>query len=170
MAMNNSGISPAGGMQTTSHADDDANAMAGYVLHPMNSPEGFDIKHIFGSSVGPLETMGSSNLQGHNNGLGHTPSLSSASMAMEGVETSPSNQMSMVHDGIMGMTSMHGMHPSSGHPNAGGLGVTEHPIDTTSPSTGSGEGDEHHDEEVRGRKMTRFPAGVGKQEDEVPTL
>ncbi|PVG04537.1 HLH-domain-containing protein [Serendipita vermifera] len=176
MGISNSGISPGNGMQTTSHADDDANAMAGYVLHSMNSPEGFDVKSIFGSSVGPLETMGSSNLQGHNNSLGHGPSLSSGNMSMEGVETSPSNQMGMAQDGqmgMMGMTGMHGMHPSAsnhGNANNGGLGVNPSLMDTTSPSTGSGEGDEVEEDEPRGRKTTRFPAGVGKHEDEVPTL
>jgi hypothetical protein len=109
------------------------------------------------TSIGPLDVInnaGSQSGHGHGHGHGHTMSTS----GMEGVETSgPANTSS-------GMTHTTG---------AGGLasGVSAMLLDATSPSTGSGENEEVDDEEMhRGRRTTRFPPGVGKQEDEISTL
>lgn len=184
-SMNPSGISPGDGMHSNNHTDHDANTMADYVLtDSLNSPEAFDMKTIFGTQpgVGPLDTLGGGVHAQGNPHHGHT--LSSGNMSMEGVETSsgqPFGLTPMAGPGMMGI----GMGAIGGAPPAsiqgatmlgsgtgnGGLGVSTMMTDKTSPSTGSGEGDEEQDEEppTRGRRVTRFPAGVGKQEDE-PTV
>ena len=198
-------------MQSSNHTDDDTSAMAGYVLaDSLNSPEGFDMKAIFGgqTGIGPLDTIGSGGgvgVHGHGNPHGgHAHTLSSGAMSMEGVETSsgqPFGLSSIAASGMMGIgmsglggggpassaTFMQGSHhhqhnnnnnnnmmfvSNNGNGNnGGGLGVSVMMTDKTSPSTGSGEGDEAEDDDVpRGRNRTRFPAGVGKQEDETPVL
>ena len=181
IAINGVGLSPGAMHQSSGHTDDEANAnaMAGYVLaDSLSSPEGFDMKNMFGGSVGPLDTL-SNNGHGHGHGHGHT--LSSGTMGMEGVETSSLGAVGM---GMMGM-SMGGLaHPAAsssssataqGNGNGNGnqhlsSGTAAMLMDTQSPSTnGSGEGDE--DEDLpRGRRATRFPAGVGKVEDEMGAL
>lgn len=139
-------------MQSTGQTDDEANAMAGYVLSDaLSSPEPFDVKNLFPqSSIGPLEVISHASSQSAH-GHGHTMSSS----GMEGVETS---------NPVVGNTRPAGN---------GGLtsGVSAMLLDATSPSTGSGENEEVDDEEMhRGRRTTRFPPGVGKQEDEITTL
>lgn len=196
-------------MQSGNHTDDDTNAMAGYVLaDSLNSPEGFDMKNIFGgqTGVGPLDTIGGGGVHGHGNHHGgHAHTLSSGAMSMEGVETSsgqPFGLGSMGASGMMGMgmgmglgglgssggpasstssgTLMQGSHHHNNNNNnmmlgsnngngnnGGGLGVSVMMTDKTSPSTGSGEGDEGEDDDLpRGRRTTRSL----KQEDEPPVL
>jgi len=170
--MNTSGgeASPSG-MQSSGHTDDEANAMAGFVLaDSLNSPEGFDIKGIFGGSgsIGPLETLGGNNTHGH----GHT--LGPGSMGMEGVETSSFGAVGM---GVMGASHSNADPSALNHGNgangqnllgSGATGVSSMLVDTQSPSTGSGEGDEGEEDDMpRGRRTTRFPAGVGKVEDDM---
>lgn len=159
------GMSPSG-MQSSGHTDDEANAMAGYVLaDSLSSPEGFDMKSMFGA-VGPLDTLGGT----------HGHALSSGAMGMEGVESSSLGAAGM---GMMGMTHTHNNNGgANGNANGQNVlssgaagGVSTMLMDTQSPSTGSGEGDEAEDEDMpRGRRTTRFPAGVGKVEDEMGTL
>jgi hypothetical protein len=88
--------------------------MAGYVLaDSLNSPEGFDMKAIFGgqTGIGPLDTIGGGGggggVHGHGNPHGgHAHTLSSGAMSMEGVETSsgqPFGLSSMGASGMMGI-------------------------------------------------------------------
>lgn len=162
------GMSPSG-VQLSGHTDDEANAMAGYVLaDSLSSPEGFDMKSMFGASgsIGPLDTLGGT----------HGHALSSGAMGMEGVECSSLGAAGM---GMMGMTHSHNnIGGANGNANGQNVlssgaagGVSAMLMDTQSPSTGSGEGDEQEDEDMpRGRRTTRFPAGVGKVEDEMGAL
>lgn len=184
------GMSPGAMHPSSGHTDDEANAnaMAGYVLaDSLSSPEGYDMKNIFGGgSIGPLETLGGNPGHGNNNnghGHGHGHTLSSGTMGMEGiVETSSLGAAGM---GMMNM-SLGGMaHPLSasssattaaqqahgnGKPGGGQLSSSTAAMlmDTQSPSTnGSGEGEEGEEDDLpRGRRTTRFP----KVEDEMATL
>lgn len=148
-------------MQSSGHTDDEANAMAGYVLtDSLSSPEAFDMKNLFSqTSIGPLDVISnSSGPQTH----GHAHTMSSG--GMEGVETSASMGGNNVASGMVHATA------NGAHANTAG-GVSAMLLDATSPSTGSGENDEVDDEDMpRGRRTTRFPPGVGKQEDEITTL
>jgi hypothetical protein len=160
------GMSPSG-MQSSGHTDDEANAMAGYVLaDSLSSPEGFDMKNMFAAagSIGPLDGLGGG-AHGHG-GHGHT-----LSSGMEGVENSSLAAAGM---GMMGITHAHNITGANGNGNgqnvlgSGTTGVSAMLMDTQSPSTGSGEGDEPEDEDMpRGRRATRFPTGVGKVEEEL---
>lgn len=168
MSINAGGISPDAGMQA-SQTDDETNAMARYVLADnFSSPDGggFDIKAMLGGQSS-LDALSGSH------GNGHVHTLSSGPMNMEGVETSsgtPFGLGSSVGMGGQGSTASNVQGFGGGNGN-GGLGVASMLADKTSPSTGSGEGDEAEDEDFpRGRRTTRFPAGVGKQEDEPPML
>lgn len=171
MPMNASGISPEGGMPSTGQTDDETNVMAGFVLtDSLNSPEGYDMKNTFNAyqgSIGPLDTITGAH---HANAHGH--SLSTGQMSMEGVESSSGTSYGIGSGmGVVGQGPSVGMQGTSTFGAGGNLGVGAMLTDKPTPSTGSGEGDEVEDEDYpRGRRTTRFPAGVGKQEDETPVL
>jgi hypothetical protein len=129
------GLSPSG-MQSSGHTDDEANAMAGYVLaDSLSSPEGFDMKNMFGASgsIGPLDGLGGG-AHGHG-GHGHT-----LSSGMEGIESSSLAAAGM---GMMGMAHAHNTTVANVNGNgqnvlgSGTAGVSAMLMDTQSPSTGS---------------------------------
>ena len=159
---------------TMQSQEDEANAMAGFVL---SSPEAFAMKHIYGNAgIGPLETLGTG-------GAGMSTS------GMDGIETTPgvgSGLVGAMHMNYVNFSGANTGLSTSASPNAhmqgahmqgaqggngNGAGLPAMFIDATSPSTGSGENDEQEDDDrPRGRAPTRFPAGVGKLEEDMPLL
>lgn len=142
--MNGNAISPSG---QSSGTVDDTHGMSNYVISDLGSPDSFDMKNVFGTT----SRTGSS-------AFGPLDSLSGTNMGMEGIEPTSTIGTAVNGGGLA--------FPSRGLPAS--------LMDTTSPSTGSGEdAEEDHDDIPRGRGMdrgSRFPSGVGKTEDEIATL
>lgn len=183
MALGGSGMSPpangnvlqAGGANMNTQ-EDDANGMVGF----LSSPDAFAMKNIFANAgIGPLETLGTGGA-----GAGMMQIT-----GMEGIETSPGaastlgSGMHMNYVNFGGAStglsagaspnaqSQGGQGPNNTSGGGGNGGLPAMLIDATSPSTGSGENDEQEDDDrPRGRATTRFPAGVGKHEEDMPTL